>query len=153
MLRITTLFAVLSVLLALTACTSSGGEADPSASDPSGRGCGECTEELAAVRADVEALPDVEELATLETYSDSPTNAAGVQVELRTRSTGDASVMDQVAEIIWKSRLAPVDEVFVTVEDASGELVRGGGSPYDFTEHSRDHDTYVERWGPRPVTE
>ena len=153
MLRITTVAAVLSAVLMLTACTSSDGEADPSTTDPSGRGCGECTEELAEVRADVEALPDVKELATLETYSDSPTNGAGVQVELRTRSTGDAAVMDQVAEIIWKSRLAPVDEVLVTVEDASGELVRGGGSPYDFTEHSRHYDAYVEQWGPRPVAE
>jgi hypothetical protein len=153
MLRITPLATVLSALLVLTACTSLDGGAGPATTDPRGRGCGECTEELAAVRADVEALPDVEEVATLETYSDSPTNGAGVQVELRTRSTGDAAVMDQVAEIIWKSRLAPVDEVFVTVEDASGELVRGGGSPYDFTERSRQHDTYVEQWGPRPVAE
>lgn len=156
MLRITTLAAVLSALLLMTGCASSdGGGPDAGATGSTGSspedGCGDCTEELAAVRADIEALPDVRELATLETYTGSPTNGAGVQVELRTRSTGDPSVMDEVAEIIWKSDLAPVEEVFVTVEDASGELVRGGGSPFDFTETSRQHDTYVQQWGQRPV--
>lgn len=156
MLRITTLVAMLSVVLMFSACTSSDGSANDtgdgeSSGASSQEGCGACTEQLAAVRAQIEALPDVAELATLETYTGSPTNAPGVQVELRTRSTGDPSVMDQVAEIIWKSELSPVEEVFVTVEDASGELVRGGGSPYDFSETSRQHDVYVREWGPRPV--
>jgi len=40
--------------------------------------------------------------------------------------------------------------VLVTVEDASGALVRGS-SPLDFTDAGRRHDTFVERWGERPV--
>ena len=152
MLRLTTLVAVLSALVLLSGCTSSGegGRGDDPADPPSETGCGECVEELAAVRADIEALPDVEELLTLETYTGSPTNGAGVRVELRSASTGDPAVMDDVAEIVWQSRLAPVDEVFVTVQDASGELVRGG-SPYDFTDDGRERATYEEQWGPRPV--
>ena len=155
MLRATTLVALLSALLLMSGCTSSdGGSAsgDDPADPTTAPGCGECVEELAAVRTEVEALPDVKELLTLDTYADTPTNGAGVQVELRSRSTGDPAVIDEVARIIWQSDLTPVDEVFVTVEDSSGELVRGG-SPFDFTATSRQHATYEEQWGPRPVEE
>ena len=153
MLRVTTLAALLSAVLLLSACTSSGGgRADDPADPAPDAGCGECVEELADVRAQIEGLPDVAELVTLDTYADTPTNGAGVQVELRTRSTGDPAVIDEVGRIIWQSRLAPVDEVFVTVEDASGELVRGS-SPFDFADTSRQHATYVEQWGARPVEE
>ena len=151
--RLMTLVALLSVALLLSACTSSdGGPAAPDdrPGEPSASGCGECVEELADVRSRIEGLSDVEELLTLETYDASPTNGAGVRVELRTRSTGDAAVVDEVGRIVWQSELAPVDEVFVTVEDASGELVRGS-SPLDFTATGRQHATYVEEWGERPV--
>jgi hypothetical protein len=152
--RLMPVVVLLAAALLLSACTSSdSGTATPD--DPSGTsseaGCGDCVEELADVRSEIEALPDVRELLTLETYRESPTNGAGVRVELRTRSTGDAAVVDEVGRIVWQSRLAPVDEVFVTVEDASGELVRGS-SPLDFTDTGRRHDTYVEQWGERPVT-
>lgn len=155
MLRVTTLVALLSAALLLSSCASTdgtGSRTDDPAEPTSEPGCGECVEELAAVRADIEALPDVKELLTLETYADTPTNGAGVQVELRTSSTGDPAVVDEVARIIWQSRLAPVDEVFVTVEDASGKLVRGN-SPFDFAHTGRQHPTYEEQWGPRPVEE
>lgn len=128
--------------LLLTGCTA--GSTDP--------GCGECVEELAQVREQVESLPDVERLVTLEKYPASPTNGAGVTVELRSRSTGDDQVVDEVAEIVWKSELWPVDVVDVSVEDASDALLHGD-SPYDFRDDSRDHASYVEQWGPRPVTE
>lgn len=150
--RVLTLAAFLSAVLLMSACTSSerGSPADDPADPAAESGCGECIEELADARTVIEALPDVEELVTLETYSASPTNGAGVRVELRARSTGDPAVVDEVGRVIWQSRLAPVDEVFVTVEDASGELVRGS-SPLDFADTSRQHATYVEQWGPRPV--
>ena len=152
MLRVTTLVALLSAVLLMSACTSSsgGGRADDPADPATDAGCGECVEELADVRAEIEALSDVGELVTLETYTASPTNGAGVRVELRARSTGDPAVIDEVGRIIWQSRLTPVDEVFVTVEDASGELVRGS-SPLDFADSSRQRATYEEQWGPRPV--
>jgi hypothetical protein len=153
MLRVTILMAVLAAVLLLTSCTSSdadGSRADDPVDPSAGAGCGECVEELAEVRAEIVALPDVEELLTLETYDASPTNGAGVRVEVRSASTGDPQVIDEVARIVWQSRLAPVDEVFVTVEDASGELVRGG-SPFDFTDAGGQRAAYEERWGPRPV--
>lgn len=152
--RTVTMMALLSGAALLSACTSPGGD-DARARGPSGAtsgeaGCGACVEELADVRARVEELADVRELVALETYRASPTNGAGVRVELRARSTGDPAVVDEVGRIIWQSRLSPVDEVFVAVEDASGDLVRGS-SPLDFTRSSRRHATYVEQWGERPV--
>lgn len=154
MLRITSLTATLAALLLLTGCTSSdsGARGNGPSDAPSVVGCGECTAELVDVRAEIEALPDVKELVTLEIYADTPTNGAGVQVELRSTTTGDPAVMDEVGRIIWQSRLTPVDEVFVAVEDAAGELVRGS-SPYDFNDHGRPYDAYVGQWGPRPVGE
>lgn len=126
----------------LTGCMA--GSTDP--------GCGECVEELAQVRKEIESLPDVKRLLTLKKYAASPTNGAGVKIELRSRSTGDDQVVQEVAGIVWKSELTPVDVVDVTVEDASGELVHGG-SPYDFRDGSRDHPSFEELWGPRPVEE
>lgn len=130
----------------LTGCTAGtvAGSTDP--------GCGECVEELAQVREEIESLPDVTQLLTLRTYPASPTNGAGVKIELRSRSTGDDQVVEEIARIVWKSELAPVDVVDVTVEDASGELVHGG-SPYDFRDDSRDYPAFEEQWGPRPVAE
>lgn len=153
--RLTTLLAMVAAALLISGCASSDGRGegvDEGADPTTGQGCGECVEELAEVRAEIEGLGDVEELLTLETYADSPTNGAGVQVELRARSTGDPGVVDEVGRIIWQSRLTPVDEVFVTVEDASGDLVHGS-SPFDFADTSRQHATYVDEWGPRPVEE
>lgn len=126
----------------LTGCTA--GSTDP--------GCGECVEELAQVRKEIESLPDVKRLLTLKKYPASPTNGAGVTIELRSRSTGDDQVVQEVAGIVWKSELTPVDVVDVTVEDASGELVHGG-SPYDFRDDSRDYPSFEELWGPRPGDE
>ncbi|HSU03165.1 MAG TPA: hypothetical protein VLK03_11485 [Nocardioides sp.] len=154
MLRVTTLVALLSAALLLSSCTTSGGggRTDDPADPATAAGCGECTEELGAVRRDIEALPDVKELLTLETYTESPTNGAGVRVELRSRSAGDTAVVDEVGKILWQSRIAPLDEVFVTVEDGSGQLVRGS-SPFDFTEAGRERGGFEDQWGPRPVDE
>lgn len=149
MLRPTIAMALVGVVLT-SACNSSGGS--PSTGRPStDEGCGECTEEVAAIREQLEGLDGIRELVTLKRYSASPTNGAGVKVELRSKRAGDTGVQDEVAEIVWKSRVTPLDELFVTVEDGAGELVPT--LPYDFTDHSRQHATYEEQWGPRPVEE
>ena len=152
MLRPTIVTALVGVLLT-TACTSSGGSS--TGGGPSGggsaadEGCGECTEEVAAIREQLGELDGIRELVTLRRYPSSPTNGAGVKVELRSTEAGDTGIQDRVAEVVWKSRVTPLDEVFVTVEDGTGELVPT--LPYDFTDHGRQHDTYVEEWGARPV--
>ena len=71
MLRVTTLAALLAAALLLSACTTSDGATggpDEPADPATTTGCGECVEELAAVREDIEASPDVSGLRTLETY-------------------------------------------------------------------------------------
>ena len=139
--RIALTLAVAVTVAPLTACASAG------STDP---GCGECVEELAQVRERIERLPDVSRVRTLEKYPASPTNGAEVTVELRTRSTGDEQVVQDVARVVWQSDLVPVDVVTVSVVDASGEL-RHGGSPYDFRDDAPERKTYEQRWGPRPV--
>lgn len=130
-------------LLVASGCANAG------STDP---GCGECVEELAAVRTEIEALPDVKKLVTLNKYPSSPTNGATVDVELDSKSVGDSGVVEEVARIVWQSELTPVDWVEVVVEDASGELVHGD-SPFHFLEQGREYESYVEQWGPRPVEE
>jgi hypothetical protein len=137
------------------ACTSSGGS-EPGATDPAGTdtssaaaGCGECQAELAAVRAQVEDLADVKRVRTLTKYGDSPTNGATVDLEIYSRGEGDTGLADEVARIVWQSDLAPVDVVTIAIQDAAGDLVPS--LPYDFRKESRDHASYVEQWGARPV--
>ena len=132
---------VLAMVMAVTAGCANAGSTDP--------GCGECTDELAQVRRQVEALPDVARIKTLQKYGASPTNGATVKLEIRSRGTGDTGVADDVAEIVWKSRLVPVDVVMVTIEDSTGELVPT--LPYDFRADSPQHETYVQQLGERPV--
>ncbi|PKH41303.1 hypothetical protein SAMN05192575_11487 [Nocardioides alpinus] len=152
MVRPTIVMALVGVLLT-SACSSSGGSSGGSATNGSTaeEGCGECTQEVAAIRRQLEELDGIRELLTLKRYPSSPTNGAGVKVELRSTGAGDTGVQDEVAEIVWKSRVTPLDELFVTVEDGEGELVPT--LPYDFTDGGRNHATYEEQWGARPVGE
>lgn len=155
MLRATTLVALVSALLFLTACTSSdGGGAradDPAGQDSSGagEGCGDCEAELADVRAQVEELADVKRIQTLEMYGATPTNGETVDLEIYSRSVGDTGLADEVAKIIWQSELAPIDVVTIAIQDSAGDLVPS--LPYDFRDGSRDHASHEEQWGPRPV--
>lgn len=149
MVRPTIVLALVGVLVT-GACSSSGGGSSGGGSSADD-GCGECTEEVADIRAQLGDLDGIRELVTLTRYASSPTNGAGVKVELRSRGAGDTGIQDEVAEIVWKSRVTPLDELFVTVEDGEGELVPT--LPYDFTDGARQHATYVEQWGQRPVEE
>jgi hypothetical protein len=154
MLRATTLVALVSALLFLTACTSSdGGGAgadDPAGQDSpgAGEGCGDCEAELADVRAQVEELADVKRIRTLEKYGATPTNGETVDLEIYSRGVGDTGLADEVAKIVWQSKLAPVDVVTIAIQDAAGDLVPS--LPYDFRDSARDHASYEAQWGPRP---
>lgn len=157
MLRVTALVAVLSAFLFVTACTSSDG-GGARAQDPEGdasssatAGCGDCEAELADVRAKVEALDDVKRVQKLTKYGDTPTNGDTVDLEIYSRGVGDTGLADAVAEIVWQSELAPVDVVTVAIQDSAGDLVPS--LPYDFRDSSRQHATYEQQWGPRPVRE
>jgi hypothetical protein len=139
----------------LAACTSTDG-GDPSGTDPAGTdtstaaaGCGDCEAELADVRSQVEALADVKRIKTLQKYGASPTNGETVDLEIYSKGVGDTGLADEVARIVWQSDLAPVDVVTIAIQDADGKLVPS--LPYDFRDDSRDHASYEEQWGPRPV--
>lgn len=132
---------LVTVIWSVTAC------AMPGTDDP---GCGECVEELASVRAEILALADVQKIISLKKYPSSPTAAASVNVELKSRSVGDPAVADEVARIVWQSRLEPVVWVDVTVVDSAGDLV-DTNSPFEFLKAGDDYETYLEDWGPRPV--
>ena len=140
--RMATTLVLAMVVGALSACASAG------STDP---GCGECTDELAQVREQITALPDVKKLLTLKKYGASPTNGATVKAEIISSGAGDTGIADEVARIVWQSELVPVDVVMVTLEDSTGELVPS--LPYDFRDDSRDHAAYEEQWGPRPVAD
>ena len=149
MVRPTIVMALIGVLMT-SACSSSDGSPSGSGSTAE-EGCGECTQEVAEIREQLGKVDGIRELVTLTRYPSTPTNGAGVKVELRSTGAGDTGVQDEVAEIVWKSRVTPLDELFVTVEDSEGELVQT--LPYDFHEGNRGHAAYVEQWGPRPVQE
>ena len=123
----------------------------PSGDGPSveADGCGECVEELEVVRTDLEKLPGVLEILTVTRYADSPTNGAGVRVELRSEGSGETGVADSVAKVLWQSRVTPLEEVFVTVADSDGKLVPT--RPYVFVPEVDGYASYVEKWGERPV--
>lgn len=155
MLRVTTLVTLLSAVLFVSACSSSDG-GGARVDDPAGRdstsaapGCGDCEAELAAVRSRVEQLADVKRIRTLEKYGSSPTNGDTVNLEIHSTGVGDTGLADEVAEIVWRSDLAPVDVVTIAIQDSAGDLVPS--LPYDFRDSSRQHATYAGRWGPRPV--
>ena len=102
------------------------------------------------MRKQVVALPGVKELLTLKKHGASPTNGATVKLEIISKGTGDTGLADEVAEVVWKSELVPVDVVMITLEDATGELVPV--LPYDFRDDAPERETYEARWGPRPVS-
>lgn len=149
MVRTAIALALIGVLVT-SACSSSGGGPSESGTTTEA-GCGACTQEVAAIRDQLGELDGIRELVTLKRYSSSPTNGAGVKVELRSTDAGDTGIQDEVAEIVWKSRVTPLDELFVTVEDGEGELVPT--LPYDFADGARQRAEYEEQWGPRPVAE
>ena len=97
----------------------------------------------------VEALPDVKRIQTLKKYGSSPTNGETVDLEIYSRGVGDTGLADEVAKIVWQSDLAPVEVVTIAIQDSAGDLVPS--LPYDFRDDSRQHATYVEKWGDRPV--
>lgn len=154
MLRVTTLVALLSAVLFVSACTSSDGGGDR-ADDPaapessSAAGCGDCEAELAAVRTQVEDLADVKKIQTLEKYGATPTNGETVNLEIYSVGVGDTGLADEVARIVWQSDLAPVEVVTIAIQDSAGDLVPS--LPYDFRDSSRQHAAYEKQWGPRPV--
>lgn len=130
---------VLTCLL-LAAC---GLGKDPPQSD---EGCGACTEEVAALRAQVAKLDGVSEIAQLS-YTEKVTLTTPPTVQTRVTITAaqPARVMDQIAQLAWKSPISALDTVLVEWRGADGIYQR----PV-FFRFGTDSADYEQRWGARP---
>ncbi|CAM3487854.1 hypothetical protein [Nocardioides zeicaulis] len=110
-----------------------------------------CHDLFRGVARDASALPGVTAVLSSAYARDTPTNASSADVDVE--SDGTVAVDDlaeQVAEIVWRSTISPIDAISVTVETPDG------GFPDDVTfqidpDHGRDHERLQEMWGPRPV--
>lgn len=110
-----------------------------------------CEELMRDIAREASALPGVDAVLESDYGPDTPTDGSSADVELR--SDGAAEVDDlaeQVAEIVWRSEVGPIDYISVAVETP------GGGFPdtVDFhidPDHGRDHDRLEQMWGPRPT--
>jgi hypothetical protein len=72
-------------------------------------------------------------------------------VELK--SDGSATVDDlvgRVAELVWRSEVAPIGLITVTVETPDGGFPDSVILQID-PDHGRDHDRLEQMWGPRPA--
>ncbi len=134
---------LLSMIPTMSACTDPGSGADEVA------GCGSCEREIAQVRTQLEALDGVTEVKRVELMPESPTNGAGVDVELRSSQSSEGDLASDAARIVWQSRVQPVEVVNISIKLADGSMAEL--LPYNFRESSRDHASYVEEWGERPV--
>lgn len=111
-------------------------------------GCHELMRDIARAAAD---LPGVRAVVRSAYVSDSPTNASSADVDLVADDAVTVEELaEQVAEIVWRSKVGPIDLISVTVETPDG------GFPDEVTfqidpDHGRDHDRLEQMWGPRPA--
>ncbi|WP_374455271.1 hypothetical protein [Nocardioides sp.] len=129
----------------------SGAEWSPVQEDDDLEGCevDGCTELFRDIARDASALPGVTAVLRSAYGSDTPTNASSAHVELRADEVDDGLV-EQVAELVWRSEADPLDLISVTVETPEG------GFPDTVTfqidpDHGRDHERLEQMWGPRPT--
>jgi hypothetical protein len=106
-----------------------------------------CHELMRDIAREVSALPGVRAVLRADHVSSSPTNASSADIDVKTDGT---DVTDQVAEIVWRSRVTPIELITVT------SSTPGGGFPDQVIlqidpKIGRDHDRLEQMWGPRPV--
>lgn len=129
-----------------------GSEWSPVPEDQNGAaGCERdgCADLMRDIARDVSAVPGV--LAVMEsTYiADTPTNASSADVAVRADGT---DVTEAIAEIVWRSRVAPLRLISVTMADPEG----GFADTTTFQihpDHGQYHERFAQQWGQRPVEE
>jgi hypothetical protein len=110
-----------------------------------------CHELMRAIAREASALPGVDAVVRSAYVSDSPTNGSTADVDLKADDpVVVGGLAEQVAEIVWRSEVGPIDYISVTVETPEG------GFPDTVTlqidpDHGRDHDRLEKKWGPRPA--
>jgi hypothetical protein len=106
-----------------------------------------CPDLMRDIAEQVSSLPGVEAVVGAAYIADTPTNSSSADVAVRTDGT---DVSEAVAEIVWRSQVAPLTLISVTAD-------RGDDSVPDSTtfqidpDVGRDHDRLEEQWGARPV--
>lgn len=108
-----------------------------------------CHELMRAIAVEVSDLPRVEAVLGADYVPSSPTNSTSADIAVVTDGT---DVSEQVAEVVWRSRVAPIKLISVTAVEP------GGGFPETTTfqvdpDVGEDHDRLQQQWGPRPVDE
>lgn len=106
-----------------------------------------CHELMRDIAREVSSLPGVKAVLRSDYISTSPTNASSADIDVR---TDGSDVTEQVAQVVWRSRVTPIRLISVLTDEP------GGGFPDTVTyqidpEIGRDHDRLEELWGPRPV--
>ena len=111
-------------------------------------GCHDLVREIARKAS---ALPGVDAVVQSAYVRDTPTNGSAADVDVKADGTVAVDgLAEQVAEIVWRSEVSPIDYISVTVE------MPDGGFPDTVTfqidpDNGRDHDRLEQQWGPRPV--
>lgn len=138
---------LLSVISTVSACSDPGDAGGSGAEEAAG--CGSCEREVDQIRTELEALEGVTTVRRVELIPESPTNGAGVDIELRSSQPSEGDLAGEAARIVWQSKVQPVEVVNISIRLADGRMAQL--LPYDFRESGREHASYVEEWGERPV--
>jgi hypothetical protein len=138
---------LLSVFSTVSACSDPGGGNGTRAEETAG--CGSCEREVARIRTELEALEGVSMVRRVELVPESPTNGSGVDIELRSSRASEGDLASEAARIVWQSEVRPVEVVNISIRLTDGSMAQL--LPYDFRESGREHASYVEEWGERPV--
>lgn len=108
-----------------------------------------CSDLMREIAREVAAVPGVAGVLEAAYVAKTPTNSSSADVTVRTDGT---DVSEAVAEIVWRSRVAPLTLIDVTAvvdDDSFPESTTFQIDP----DHGRDHDRLARQWGPRPVEE
>jgi hypothetical protein len=121
---------------------------EPPASGCERDGCRELMRDLAR---EVSALPGVGAVLESTWLPDSPTSSTSADVTVRTDGSAPTEqVAEQVAEVVWRSEVAPIDWIDVTAGDADGRIPASLLLWVD-PEDGDDRERLEQAWGPRPV--
>jgi hypothetical protein len=108
-----------------------------------------CADLMRDIAREVSTVPGVEAVLGSTYVADSPTNASSADVTVRTDGT---DVSEAVAEIVWRSQVAPIKLISVTADLGDDSFPDSTTFQID-PDIGRDHDRLAQQWGPRPVEE
>lgn len=105
----------------------------------------QCRAEMRDIARDVSAVPGVRAVTRSLFVPDSPTNGWQAVVTVETDGT---DVTEQVAEIVWRSPVQPLEWIDVTTMGPGGDL--DNTNFWVDPDDGKDYDRFVTTWGERP---